>query len=84
MLDEIALPRVKEIVAISRSALDRARQLIATPERLNHTLDEHQSIYDAIRCRDIEAAARAMHGHLDQVVAELRRFASARPDLVEE
>ncbi|MFC0397589.1 GntR family transcriptional regulator [Paraburkholderia rhizosphaerae] len=84
MLDEIALPRVKEIVTVSRSALDRARQLIATPERLTRTLDEHQRIYDAIRGRDIEAAARAMHGHLDQVVAELRRFAAERPDLVEE
>jgi DNA-binding GntR family transcriptional regulator len=84
MLDAIELPRVKEIVAVSRSALDRARQLLATPQRLTHTLDEHQCIYDAIRARDIEAAARAMHSHLDQVVAELRRFASARPDLVEE
>jgi GntR family transcriptional regulator, rspAB operon transcriptional repressor len=83
MLDEINLPRVKEIVAVSRSALDRARQLLATPERLTHTLAEHQRIYDAIRAGDSETAARAMHGHLDQLLAQLRRFASERPDRVE-
>jgi GntR family transcriptional regulator, rspAB operon transcriptional repressor len=81
LLDAISLPRVKEIVAVSRSALDRARQLLASPERLVHTLAEHEHIYDAIRSAKADDAARAMHDHLDQVVAELRRSAAERPDL---
>ncbi|KXU96185.1 GntR family transcriptional regulator [Caballeronia megalochromosomata] len=81
LLDAINLPRVKEIVAVSRSALDRARQLLASPERLVHTLDEHERIFDAIRSGNADAAAKAMHDHLDQVVAELRRSAQERPDL---
>nr|WP_249798653.1 MULTISPECIES: GntR family transcriptional regulator [Caballeronia] len=80
LLDAINLPRVKEIVAVSRSALDRARQLLASPERLVHTLDEHERIFDAIRSGDADTAAKAMHDHLDQVVAELRRSAQERPD----
>jgi GntR family transcriptional regulator, rspAB operon transcriptional repressor len=84
LLDAIDLPRVKEIVAVSRSALDRARQLLASPERHIHTLAEHVHIFEAIQNRDPEAAARAMHSHLDEVVAELRRFAGERPDLFEE
>jgi GntR family transcriptional regulator, rspAB operon transcriptional repressor len=81
LLDAVNLPRVKEIVAISRNALDRARQLLASPERLAHTLDEHERIFDAIRAGKADAAAKAMHDHLDQVVAELRRSAKERPDI---
>lgn len=84
MLDAINLPRVKEIVAVSRSALDRARQLLASPERLAHTLKEHERIFEAIRSGKADAAAKSMHTHLEQVVAELRRFAVERPDLFEE
>jgi DNA-binding GntR family transcriptional regulator len=84
LLDATGLPRVKEIVAVSRSALDRARRLMASPERHAHTLAEHASIVEALRAGDAEAAAHAMHVHLDEVVAELRRFAAERPDLFEE
>jgi DNA-binding GntR family transcriptional regulator len=84
LLDAIGLPRVKEIVAVSRSALDRARRLMASPERHANTLDEHERIVGAIRAGDADAAAQAMHHHLDEVVAELRRFAGERPDLFKE
>jgi GntR family transcriptional regulator, rspAB operon transcriptional repressor len=81
MLDAVNLPRVKEIVAVSRHALDRARQLLASPERLAHTLDEHERIFESISAGNAEAAAKAMHDHLDEVVAELHRSAKERPDL---
>lgn len=84
LLDATGLSRVKEIVAASRSALDRARRLMASPARHAHTLAEHEQIVEAIRTRDAEAAAHAMHRHLDEVIAELRRFASERPDLFRE
>lgn len=83
LLDAVNLPRVKEIVAVSRNALDRARQLLASPERLAHTLEEHECIFEAIRSGEADAAAKAMHDHLDQVVAELHRSAKERPDLFE-
>jgi DNA-binding GntR family transcriptional regulator len=83
LLDAVKLPRVKEIVAVSRNALDRARQLLASPKRLAHTFDEHERIFAAIRDGDADAAGKTMHDHLDQVVAELRRSAKARPDLFE-
>jgi DNA-binding GntR family transcriptional regulator len=83
LLDAVKLPRVKEIVAVSRNALDRARQLLASPERLAHTLDEHARIFAAVHAGDADAAGKAMHDHLDQVVAELRRSADVRPDLFE-
>ncbi|MCG5072126.1 GntR family transcriptional regulator [Paraburkholderia tagetis] len=81
MLDAVKLPRVKEIVAVSRNALDRARQLLASPERLVHTLAEHERIFEAIRASNADAAAKAMHDHLDQMVEELHRSANERPDL---
>jgi DNA-binding GntR family transcriptional regulator len=57
--------------------------LLASPERLAHTLEEHESIFKALCAGDGDAAAKAMHDHLDQVVAELHRSAKARPDLFE-
>jgi GntR family transcriptional regulator, rspAB operon transcriptional repressor len=81
LLDAINLPRVKEIVAVSRSALDRARQLLASPERLVHTLAEHERIFNALQSGRADAAAQAMHDHLDQVLTELHRSAQERPDL---
>jgi GntR family transcriptional regulator, rspAB operon transcriptional repressor len=81
MLDSVNLPRVKEIVAVSRNALDRARQLLASPERLVHTLEEHERIFNAVSAGHADAAAKAMHDHLDEVVAELHRSAKERPDL---
>ena len=81
MLDAVNLPRVKEIVAVSRNALDRARQLLASPERLVHTLEEHERIFKAVSAGHADAAAKAMHDHLDEVVAELHRSAKERPDL---
>jgi DNA-binding GntR family transcriptional regulator len=81
LLDAVKLPRVKEIVAVSRNALDRARQLMASPERLMHTLEEHERIFEAICAGNADAAAKAMHDHLDQVVSELHRSAKERPDL---
>lgn len=83
LLDAVNLPRVKEIVAVSRNALDRARQLLASPERLARTLEEHECIFEAIRSGNADAAAKAMHDHLDQVVTELHRSAKERPDLFE-
>lgn len=83
LFDSINLPRVKEIAAVSRNALDRARQLLASPERLVHTLEEHEAIFEAISSARADVAAKAMHDHLDQVVAELYRSASERSDLFE-
>jgi DNA-binding GntR family transcriptional regulator len=83
LICSINLPRVKEIVVVSRNALDRARQLLASPERIVHTLDEHDSIFKAIRNCKADAAAKAMHDHLEQVFAELHRSASERADLFE-
>ncbi|WP_090528596.1 GntR family transcriptional regulator [Paraburkholderia sartisoli] len=83
LFDSINQPRVKEIVAVSRNALDRARRLVASPERLVHTLEEHECIFRAIRNGHADMAANAMHEHLDQVVDELHRSASERSDLFE-
>ena len=61
---------------------------LVAPERgrpprhlLDLTLAEHQGIVAALQAHDGEAAARAMYGHLDAVMAELEAFAGERPEL---
>ena len=61
--------------------IDRARRLLNTRRRLDITLAEHRAIVTALAERDAEAAAHAMHHHLDAVLAELESFATEKPDL---
>jgi len=49
--------------------------------RVEESLAEHRAILDALAARDEEAAARAMHRHLDSVLAELEAFAGEKPEL---
>lgn len=57
------------------------RRLLNTRRRLDLTLAEHQAILDALVQRNAEAAAAAMHRHLDAVLEELESFAAERPEL---
>jgi GntR family transcriptional regulator, rspAB operon transcriptional repressor len=79
--DALSLPRVKDIVATERNALDRARVLLFNESRGVQTVKEHARIMRALKSRDAERAAQAMRQHLDAVANELHRFASQRPDL---
>lgn len=79
--DHLGFERVRSATEMARLGLDRVRQLLNTRRRLELTLREHQGIVAALEGHDGEAAARAMHGHLDAVMAELESFARERPEL---
>lgn len=79
--DHLDFARVRKATDSARLGLDRIRRLLNTRQRLAITLDEHRAIRNAIAARDGEAAARAMNRHLDEVLAELERFAEDRPEL---
>ena len=84
LFERIAMSRVTAGVEMSRAPLERARRLLVpTPGRSQETLDEHRAIHAALFARDGEAAGAAMGEHLDRALAEIRRFASRRPDLFE-
>jgi DNA-binding GntR family transcriptional regulator len=81
LLDQLGFERVRSAAETARLGLDRIRRLLNTRRRLEHTLTEHQAIVAAIAAGDGEGAARAMHAHLDAVLAELDSFARERPEL---
>jgi DNA-binding GntR family transcriptional regulator len=84
LFDALAMRRVAEVVDASRAQLERARRLLLpTPTRNRNTLREHKAILVALAARNPVAAATAMGAHLDEGMAELRRYATARPDLFE-
>jgi len=84
LFDRLAMRRVAEVVETSRAQLERTRRLLLpTPGRNQNTLREHRAIFAALQLRDPVKAARAMGEHLDEVMAELRRFAAQQPDLFE-
>ena len=79
--DQLGFERVRSTAETARLGLDRVRRLLNTRRRLDLTLGEHQHIVDALAARDGEAAAAAMHRHLDAVLDELESFATERPEL---
>src|ERR1700681_681773 len=84
LFDRLAMRRVAEVVETSRAQLERARRLLLpTPGRNQNTLHEHRAIFAALQRRDPVKAAGAMGEHLDEGMAELKRFAVLQPDLFE-
>jgi DNA-binding GntR family transcriptional regulator len=51
--------------------------------RNRNTLREHRAILDALSRHDAVEAGAAMGAHLDEVIAEIRRYAERRPELFE-
>ena len=79
--DQLGFERVRSTAETARLGLDRVRRLLNTRRRLDLTLGEHQAILDALMQQNAEAAAAAMHRHLDAVLDELESFAAERPEL---
>jgi DNA-binding GntR family transcriptional regulator len=84
LFERLAMRRVAGVVETSRAQLERTRRLLLpTPGRNQNTLREHRAIFAALAGRDPQKAAAAMGNHLDEVMAELKRFAARQPDLFE-
>jgi len=79
--DHLGFERVRSATDTARLGLERVRRLLNTRRRLELTLAEHEAVVAALEARDGEEAARAMHRHLDAVLAELESFARERPEL---
>jgi DNA-binding GntR family transcriptional regulator len=79
--DQLGYERVRSATETARLGLDRVRRLLNTRRRLELTLGEHEAVVAALAARDGEAAAKAMHRHLDAVLDELESFAHERPEL---
>jgi DNA-binding GntR family transcriptional regulator len=79
--DHLGFERVRSATETARLGLDRVRQLLNTRRRLDLTLGEHKAIVAALDAHDGDAAAKAMYGHLDAVMAELETFAREKPEL---
>lgn len=84
LFDRLAMRRLADAVESSRAQLERARRLLLpSPGRTPNTYREHRAIFAALKARDAVKAAAAMASHLDQVMAELRKFAARQPELFE-
>lgn len=79
--DELGFERVRSATETARLGLDRVRRLLNTRRRLELTLAEHQGVVAALEAHDGAAAAKAMYGHLEAVMAELESFAREKPEL---
>jgi GntR family transcriptional regulator, rspAB operon transcriptional repressor len=81
LFDALGFERVKTVAETARLGLDRVRRLLNTRRRQEITLQEHQTILEALNQRNATAAANAMGAHLDAVMRELEFFAAKNPEL---
>ena len=81
LFDALGFERVKTVAETARLGLDRVRRLLNSRRRQEITLQEHQTILDALIQRNANAAAHAMGVHLDAVMHELELFAARNPEL---
>ncbi|MEN3930136.1 GntR family transcriptional regulator [Microvirga sp. W0021] len=73
-----ALWRISQSV---KSQMDRCRRLtLPQAGRLQRIISEHQSVVDAIRKKDAEAASRQMAEHLEKLIADLDGIRDLDPD----
>lgn len=65
--------------------LDRVRHLeLVTHESIGILIQQHESIFNAIRNGDRRQAERAMRSHLRRVLSELDRIVAAAPEFFED
>lgn len=74
--------RLLDIAQTVSSQVSRARMLLLpTPGRIAETLEEHRTIYTAVRDRDEARAQDAMRHHLGQLMPRIEELEHTRPDL---
>lgn len=60
--------------------IDRARRMtLPAPGRMNHVIEEHRIIRDAIEAHDVEAACTAMRHHLGAVIPDINELRKTHP-----
>ncbi len=76
-----ASPRIWRIVNGAKAQLDRVRRLaFPVPDHLDIVLYEHTQIAIALQARDPDAAAAAMHLHIDRIFDTIRRLIVEKAD----
>lgn len=75
-------PGIWRVVRSTKVQIDRARRLtLPVPGRMNHVIEEHRVIRDAIARHDAAAAVAAMQQHLGEVIVDVRELVDSRPEL---
>ncbi|MET8472271.1 GntR family transcriptional regulator [Streptomyces sp. NPDC006422] len=69
-------------VTTAKAHLDRARRLsLPLPHRIEHLIDEHRLVVDALEDRDAARAEQALRGHLQTVFVDITTIRAQRPEL---
>ncbi|MFD7292104.1 GntR family transcriptional regulator [Streptomyces sp. NPDC059897] len=69
-------------VTTAKAHLDRARRLsLPLPRRIEHLIDEHRAVVDALEERDAARAEEALRGHLQGVFDDIGTIQADRPEL---
>jgi GntR family transcriptional regulator, rspAB operon transcriptional repressor len=64
-----------------KAQMDRVRHLSFHPLHIDHLIDQHGGIVEAIAARDPDAAERVMRTHLREIIGSLADLVAERPDL---
>jgi GntR family transcriptional regulator, rspAB operon transcriptional repressor len=64
-----------------KAQMDRVRHLSFHPLHIDHLIDQHVGIVEAVAARDPDTAERVMRTHLREIIGSLADLVAERPDL---
>ena len=73
-----------DIIANMKAHLDRVRYLSTTQKPMQRLADQHQAVVEAIANGDPGKAVEATRDHLREVLADLPKVMSAKPEMFNE
>jgi len=72
------------VIANMKAHLDRVRYLSSTEKPMQRLADQHEAVVEAIASADPGRAEKAIRGHLREVLIDLPKVMSAKPEMFEE
>lgn len=84
MAESAGKSKAWDVIANMKAHLDRVRYLSTTQKPMQRLADQHQAVVEAIASGDTGKAEKAIRGHLREVLADLPKVMSARPEMFDE
>lgn len=72
-----------KVIASMKAHFDRVRYLSSTQKPMQRLIDQHEAVVDAIEKKDAVRAVEAIRFHLREVLRDLPKVVSMKPDMFE-
>lgn len=83
LADFAGKPTAWKVIANMKAHFDRVRYLSSTQKPMQRLIDQHEEVVEAIAMKDAVKAEKAIRSHLREVLLDLPKVVSLKPDMFE-